>query len=79
MNNVRGILIKWHQDMLLNLYGNKIEPYKWDMTLNLLGLLNPYLRMMADGAILKKPAEVAHEIKLVMDAIIADKLSRAPY
>lgn len=78
MNNVRGILIKWHQDMLLNLYGNKIEPYKWDMTLNLLGLLNPYLRMMADGAILKKPAEVAHEIKLVMDAIIADKLSRAP-
>lgn len=78
MNNVRGILIQWHQDMLLNLYGDKVEPYKWDMTLNLLGLLNPYLKMMADGAILRNPEEVAHEMKLVMDAIIADKLTRPP-
>lgn len=78
MNNVRSILIKWHQDMLLNLYGNKVEPFKWDMTLNLLGLLNPYLKMMADGAILREPAEVAHEMKLVMDAIVADKLTRPP-
>ena len=78
MNNVRGILIKWHQDMLLNLYGKKIEPFKWDMTLNLLGLLNPYLKMMADGAILREPAEVAHEVKLVMDVIVADKLTRPP-
>ncbi|PAD34205.1 TetR/AcrR family transcriptional regulator [Terribacillus saccharophilus] len=78
MNNVRAILIKWHQDMLLNLYGDKVEPFKWDMTLNLLGLLNPYLKMMADGAILRDPAEVAHEMKLVMDAIVTDKLTRPP-
>ncbi|MFJ6414241.1 TetR/AcrR family transcriptional regulator [Terribacillus saccharophilus] len=78
MNNVRAILIKWHQDMLLNLYGDKVEPFKWDMTLNLLGLLNPYLKMMADGAILRHPAEVAHEMKLVMDAIVTDKLTRPP-
>jgi AcrR family transcriptional regulator len=78
MNNVRAILIKWHQDMLLNLYGDKVEPFKWDMTLNLLGLLNPYLKLMADGAILRDPAEVAHEMKLVMDAIVTDKLTRPP-
>nr|WP_318540625.1 TetR/AcrR family transcriptional regulator [Terribacillus saccharophilus] len=78
MNNVRAILIKWHQDMLLNLYGDKVEPFKWDMTLNLLGLLNPYLKMMADGAILRDPADVAHELKLVMDAIVKDKLTRPP-
>jgi AcrR family transcriptional regulator len=78
MNNVRAILMKWHQDMVLNLYGKKAEPFKWDMTLNLLGLLNPYLKMMADGVIIREPAEVAHELKLVMDAIVTDKLRRAP-
>ncbi|SNZ14230.1 transcriptional regulator, TetR family [Terribacillus aidingensis] len=78
MNNVRATLMKWHQDMILNLYGEKAEPFKWDMTLNLLGLLNPYLKMLADGVIIRDPAEVAHELKLVMDAIVTDKLRRAP-
>ncbi|WP_179106585.1 TetR/AcrR family transcriptional regulator [Terribacillus halophilus] len=78
MNNVRAILMRWHQEMLLNLYGEKVEPLKWDMTLHLLGLLNPYLKMMADGVIIRDPAEVAHELKLVMDAIVTDKLRRAP-
>jgi len=78
MKNVRAELIDWHHDILIQVYGEKVNPYIWDLIFTLQGILKEYVHfnMYNNKQITSK--QVAAYIVHCLDAIVQNHDKPAP-
>ncbi|PLT33435.1 TetR/AcrR family transcriptional regulator [Bacillus sp. V5-8f] len=46
LNRMRNVISKTHKESLSSVYGDRIDPYEWELTLLVQGIMNPFLELL---------------------------------
>jgi AcrR family transcriptional regulator len=74
----KAALHAWRRDLLIEAYGNQIEPYIWDIVVIFRGIHIEYLSFVQQNVIALPMAELAAFIVDRMDAVIRDMVRTKP-
>lgn len=78
LKQVRAEMLDWHREMLLQVYGQTIQPIIWDMVLILQGILKEYVAFIIQDKEKLASSEVAALIVNSIDAIIVERKNKVP-
>ncbi|MDQ0886641.1 AcrR family transcriptional regulator [Paenibacillus sp. V4I9] len=71
-------VLTWRKEMLIETFGERLEPYAWDAVLIFRGILHEYMNGVLRKVISLPIAELADFIVDRMDAIVQDLIRTAP-
>lgn len=73
-----GALLIWQKEMLIETFGEGLEPYVWDAVLIFQGILHEYMNGILRKVISQPIAEIADFIADRMEAVAQDLIRTAP-
>ncbi|MBB6670420.1 TetR/AcrR family transcriptional regulator [Cohnella nanjingensis] len=74
----KSALLNWMKDLMLDKYGEPIEPYIWDVVTVFRGILIEYMRFALQKVISLPMADLAAFIVDRMDAVVGDLIRMRP-
>lgn len=75
---IKSALLTWRKEMLLDAFGEQLEPCVWDAVTIFQGILHEYTNGVLEKVISQPIAELAHFIVDRMDAIVQDFIRSMP-
>lgn len=70
MQQVRAEMTDWHKDVLLQVYGDDVEPIIWDTVITLQGILKEYMSIVIQDTEKLSLTDIASYVVEIVDAII---------
>ncbi|GLB60679.1 TetR/AcrR family transcriptional regulator [Cytobacillus sp. NCCP-133] len=74
-HRMRGRLFSWLQNRLLELYGEGISIYKWDLLFMVQSIYRTYMMLMVNGQANAKPLDIGKHIGRQLDLMAKDFLN----